>query len=825
MKAENESLYGSSIYRGSQSVDDADLPEYMQLCRRLFPELMSEESEHAGPEAEESLARYLKYITGLPLPLLKIEPTLLQNDLQRISNDLTLLLINETKRPQRNNTNASRSEEREAQRRSSTHQLAREMDELELDQESDDGKTSDDGDKTHGLYRAGSPDSNGNSNGESDGCDLHIFNVVYETGKAASLATENINASLNEAQEALSRLETVCESFTAEMAQFDRRTKVVQRVLDKQDIITRIVELPRVMRMCVAGGYYEEAVEIAEHVRVTGDRLVRDIRDGVGSLPGSLGASDGISAVAAASREQLVAFVGSIQRQVHAEFEHMVVDLCQELGYTRLAVSGPLQSSKGQSGGAGLEGVDADGGAENADGGHERAIKRLSLVAKIVAILRSIGMFSESELRLLYLRSRWQAWQQTAETLSGFAPAVVFATMEDMNTSNPDMPGGPSSGSATYLMSFSPDAYRLTRAAEKNASSPEVSAYLEKLINAYLSWLGEADMQYRTLFVRSQSSSDETAASGHADGLATDPLTDLAIFSSRCFLSSTLPLFDLLSDASGISGLQLRVASHARKLSQTKIDFVTAFLEQRLGERAFACIVSGVEKAVSEFCVKLAEMKERALGVSSNETKNKAPASTAAEDQALEQLAVPTRPSLALPPGGFDGDLARMPSRFLGQYRVSPVGLLQYPLLARLLHSFRDSLHTLRILVLAGDTVRASKDDSGAGADVLTLLTMASIVLESELVRVADALGSLCASILDEAAERTVGDEIKSAARHACVGFVFGLARGVAEIFEEVASLSETAAAAGLCSDGDDSAMTLYAQAIYVPLLPYLLPS
>ncbi|KAJ1773657.1 hypothetical protein IW140_000789 [Coemansia sp. RSA 1813] len=821
MKAENESLYGSSIYRGSQSIDDADLPEYMQLCRRLFPELMNEESDHAGLEAEENLARYLKYLTGLPLPSLKIEPTLLQNDLQRISNELTMLLLNETTNTQKGAA-LRRSESIETQRQS-THQLARQVDRSEL--ESEDGNASDDAAaKTTGLYRTASPD---------DG-DLRIFNVVYETGKAASLATEAIGASLNEAQEALSRLETACESFSAEMSHLDQRTKVIQRVLDKQDIITRIVELPRVMRMCVAGGYYEEAVEIAEHVRVTGDRLVRDIRDGVGALPGSLGL-EGIAAVSPASKEQLIGFVGSIQRQVHAEFENMVADLCRELGYTRLATSGSVQGGKKQTAYASGLGIDDSGGSaagvESSDDGYEKSIKRLSQIAKIVAILRSVGMFTEAELRLLYLRSRWQAWLQTAETLCGFAPAVVFASTADLNADGADTQGEVSGPAC--LMSFSPEMSRLSHMPEKNStSSAEVSAYLEKLINAYLSWLAEADMHYRTLFARNQLA--ESPGGLNTNELATDPLTDLAIFSSRRFLSSTLPIFDLLTDASGISNLQLLVATHAQKLSRSNVDFVTPFLEQRLGERAFASIVYGVEEAAAEACRNLSELRESALSLSSKDSKGrKISASAEKARQTWEQLAVSTRPSLALPPDGFDANLAGNPSAFFGQYRVSPVGLLQYPLLAQLLHSFRDSLHTLRILVLAGDSARMKDSDS---AEVLTLLTMGSIVLESELSHISCALARLCASVLDDSTipvqpasdsrrneKQLVSDKTKDVVKHACVAFVFGLARSVAEIFEEVASLSEAATAAGLCTEDDGLAVTLYSQVTYTPLLPYLL--
>ncbi|KAI9504007.1 hypothetical protein BX070DRAFT_223248 [Coemansia spiralis] len=294
MKTESESLYGSSIYRDGQIVDDADLPEYAQLCRRLFPTLMSEENDNAGPEAEENLARYMKYLTGLPLPSLKIEPALLQSDIQRISNELTMLLLNEATNPHKNDHLQKNTQKGSQQ--SFKHQLSRQTGD------------SDQGSEIGDIYEEGAVPQNASSVNSGGDDEPHIFNVVYETGKAAAAATEKLNANLNEAQKSLSQLEAACGMFSMEMSELDQRAKIIQRVLDKQDIIMRIIELPRVMQMCVAGGYYEEAVEIAEHVRVTGDRLISDIRDGVRILPGSLDEGSVIVTSTAASREQLVNF-------------------------------------------------------------------------------------------------------------------------------------------------------------------------------------------------------------------------------------------------------------------------------------------------------------------------------------------------------------------------------------------------------------------------------------------------------------------------------------------------------------------------------------
>ncbi|KAI8322492.1 hypothetical protein GQ54DRAFT_259882 [Martensiomyces pterosporus] len=718
-RVDTESLYGSSIYRGGHFADEADLPEYAQLCRRLFPGLINTDDQDATePEEEENIARYFKYLTGLPLASLKMEPTLLQSDLQRISNELTTLLLNETAKPLRNDEEGGGSPAAEV----------------------------------HPLSQEG----RGQKGGEQS---EHIFKIVYETHRMAGSAVGGIGEDLAKTQGILLRLESACDAFAESMADLDTKSKVVQCVLDKQDLISRIVELPRVMQMCVAGGYYEEAVEIAEHVRVTGDRLIQDISEDVQTLPGSKVESQ----TTVSARDQLVHFVGAIQKQVRAEFEAMILALCRELSYSRTTSQ--------------AAGLFADGR------GYEKSMKRLSHVAKVVAILRSVGMFTEGELRMLYLRSRWQAWLQMAEQLSGFAPTA----MAKAASSAPLAPDSLSTAS------------RSRRGSDRTTNSAEAAAYLTKYIDAFCSWLAEVDMQYRTLF-SAKPGADKAAAAGDPYG----QFIDLATYGSQQLLVTALPLISSLTDASGISSVEALVTTHARILSRSKIDFVTPFLMQSLHERAFASVVGGIEVAVAGICLVLSALTATATGGS--------PVGT---EQRWDQLAVSTRPSLALPEV-YSPELASDPPRFLIQYRVSPVGLLQYPLLAKLLHSFRDSLHALRILVLAGD---GAGSGTGGQSEVLLLLRMVSVVLESELIRIAEALAKVCADSKESPAPPP-DERARRVVRDACTAFVFGLARNVSETFEEVSTLSEAVESGG--EDGADSTITLYSRAIYAPLLPYL---
>ncbi|KAJ1735741.1 hypothetical protein LPJ61_000393 [Coemansia biformis] len=747
-RVESESLYGSSIFHDGHAVDDVDLPEYVQLGRRLFPALLDDGNENVvEPEVEEGIARYLKYLMGLPLASLRMEPALLQADLQRTSKELTMLLLNETARPTAAATVATASGP---------------------------------------VGRAG------------DGNDgTSMFDVVSRTGTRAAMASSMIASELAETQSALGRLEAACGRFTAEIAGLDQQARVVQRVLDKQDVIARIVELPRVMQMCVAGGYYEEAVDIAEHVRVTGDRLVRDIRDGAHVLPGSAAAAatPESPAMTAAARDQLVGFVCAIQAQVNAEFEAMVRDLCRELAHSHstsvIAAAVPHTVIAGGSPAPGSRrGSDASAGGAGrhggvADSGYERSMKRLSQVANIVGILRRVGLFSEAELRMLFLRSRWQAWLQTSDALSAYAPPMPV-----------DMVGGADSSIVKTASSMAcvpappQPPLRSRRGADRGRASMEVAAYLAKVIDAFFSWLADMDMQYTILF-------SKTTAGG-CDG---EPLADLATFASQQFLAQVLPPIGLLSEASGVASLQSLIASHAPVLERGAAGLALPLLAEALRERAFSSVVWGIEAAVADACDAMST-----LGAW-----RESPPGSLGGGAGWEQLAAPTRPLLELPSGlSTAPGVVERPSKFLGQYRVSPVGLLQYPLLAALLGTFRDCLHALRVLVLADD-------DAGGGAPVL--LAMTSVVLESELVRAAEALAALCART---ASTKQTDEHAQRAASDACAAFVFGLVRNVAEIFEEVATLSEPALAAGYGIDSDESPASLYSAATYAPLVACL---
>ncbi|KAJ2743868.1 hypothetical protein GGI20_003409 [Coemansia sp. BCRC 34301] len=755
-REDSESLYGSSIYPDGRFTDDADLSEYAQLCRRLFPTLLDDGDEATEPEARDNLARYLKYLTGLPLASLKMEPALLQSDLQRISNELTMLLLNETARPVRES----------------------------------------------GEFHSGLRIERGPAKEEAylASRTKHVFNVVHETNKLSMASASKLGEGLASVQESLSRLEAACGRFAAAASDLDQRSKVVQRVLDKQDLITRIVELPRVMQMCVAGGYYEEAVELAEHVRITGDRLVRDISDGVQTLAGSRGEPHAIST---AARGQLIEFVGAIQKQVHAEFEAMILALCRELSYARSASVAPTRRG---SGGMARSGTDltkrssespldlrtsplVDGGGGSS---YEKSMKRLSQMSNIVAILRNVGIFSEAELCLLYLRSRWQAWLLTVEALSGHASGFLETAAGFVGVNTTSLP----SLATTAHQSLSS---RLRRGSEKGPNSSEAAAYLTNYIELFFSWLAEVDMQYRALFP-AKSSTDKPKSQTAPSG---DPFADLALYSSQQFQSSVLPLLDLVTDASGISSLQALVATHSRLLSRSGIDFASPFLTQSLRERAFASVVRGVEEATALACQKLAAVARDVERPGS--------------EQSWDQLAIPTRPSLGLP-DTFAAQSPADPVEFLDFYRVSPVGLLQYPLWAQLLHSFRECLHALRIFVLASDSASSAPDGTNEG---WVFLSMVSVVLESELVRTAAALASLCEQTLPE----SVSDRARQAARDSCVAFVFGLVRNVAEIFEEVTTLGEdpSSTVAGPSGSGNIGAtITVYSESTYAPLVAYL---
>ncbi|KAJ2850209.1 hypothetical protein IWW36_002059 [Coemansia brasiliensis] len=496
-KIESESLYGSSIYREGNFTDESDLPDYARLCRRVFPDMLHAENDNViEPEAEENIARYLKYLTRLPLASLKMEPTLLQSDLQRISKELTTLLLNEAVNPAKHS--------------------------------------------------------------ETD-----IFEVIYNMDKLAVTSANSISTMLDKTQDALTRLEAACTQFTTDMSELEQRTQMIQRVLDKQDLITRFVELPRVMQMCVAGGYYQEAVDIAEHVRVTGDRLVQDLRDGAHVLPGSMHEL----ALSPTSREQLLGFISDIQKQVHAEFENMVLDLCRELSYTNSAKPTAVVQLYGNATDS-LSRTDSRrssdasfspgsttkrrGSAANGGSRYEKAMKRLSQVAKIISILRHIGMFTEAELQMLFLRSRWQAWSQTAESLNGFIPLACMDMLGEMDLASEGILKTASTMTCVPTSLFSTE-----QETERSHNSAEIAAYLAKYLDAFFSWLAEVETQYRTLFsVKTVLEKPDLAYNPASEP---DPFIDLATFASQQLLSVVLPMFGLLDEAPGIRSMSSSV--------------------------------------------------------------------------------------------------------------------------------------------------------------------------------------------------------------------------------------------------------------------------
>ncbi|KAJ2595515.1 hypothetical protein H4R99_005326 [Coemansia sp. RSA 1722] len=789
-----ESLYGSSFY-GGNFADDKDLPEYAQLCRRLFPTLLSlDDHDTDGPETEEALARYFKYLTSLPLSSLKMEPALLKGDLQRISNELTTLLLKESFRPAAAKEN-------------------------KFDSGSDAL-----------VLSPGAADDGSGVLSSQDGLDdtaRSAFGAVSAMNKAAVSAADKLGSGLVETQEILGRLETVCGQFANEMAELDQRAKLIHQVLDKQDLVTRIVELPRVMQMCVAGGYYEEAVEIAEHVRHTGDRLIRDISEAVQTLPGSKEESR----ITPGSRDQLISFVGTIQKQVQSEYEAMVLGLCRELSYTRLGALTSVQSSheRRQLGISGLGETLGDSNGSNSSStvlkglgsigissGYDGSVKRMSQMAKIVSILRSVGIFAEEELRMLYLRSRWSAWLATEESLSGFAPVVVSVNSAKSQGGSPVFDGSLTDTPKT-LMSIAPSVFQsptakspsasgVRQSPEKSSSSAEVCAYLVKYIDSFFLWLAEVDMQYETLFSAKTSTNNVLAANTDTGA---DPFADLALYSSQKFVGAVTPLLSELTDASGISSLESLVSTHARTLARRGIDFAVPFIVRLLHERAFVSVASGIEQAVASACESIlamesAEPRDAAVGSVSD--------GSIVAEQKWEQLVVPTRPTLDLDVA-FSTEISNNPSKFLGQHRVSPIGLLQYPLLSQLLHTFRDSLHSLRILVLAGDS--ADSDEAPV------LLSMASVVLESELIKLGECIAALCQKVESVDSDR-IDSRSSRAVRDVSVAFVFGLVRHVAEVFEEIASLNEPASFADIGMAGGDLAAALYSADIYRPLLGFI---
>ncbi|OAD66300.1 hypothetical protein PHYBLDRAFT_189348, partial [Phycomyces blakesleeanus NRRL 1555(-)] len=175
--------------------------------------------------------------------------------------------------------------------------------------------------------------------------DYPVFIHAQECRLELDETLQGLDGHLNTFVSAIPDLQDACKVFTQQaQAIVEDRTKIT-RVLEHQNVLVDLLEIPQLMDTCVWNGYYSEAMDLASHVRLL---LVQY------PLP----------------------VIESIQQQVQASCDSMLVQLVSHL---------------------------------------RRPIK-LAAAMSVIGHLRRMEAFqSETELRVVFLRSRHEFLEQRLE--------------------------------------------------------------------------------------------------------------------------------------------------------------------------------------------------------------------------------------------------------------------------------------------------------------------------------------------------------------------------------------------------------------------------
>ncbi|RCH95065.1 hypothetical protein CU097_012329 [Rhizopus azygosporus] len=119
------------------------------------------------------------------------------------------------------------------------------------------------------------------------------------TKQISSLLGE-LDDDLNEFQKCADELEAACNTFKQDSKSIKEEQQKISCVLDHEDVLTELLEIPQLMETCVWNGYYSEVMDLASHVRLLSVRYPLSV-------------------------------ISSIQQQVQACFDLMLVQLISHL--------------------------------------------------------------------------------------------------------------------------------------------------------------------------------------------------------------------------------------------------------------------------------------------------------------------------------------------------------------------------------------------------------------------------------------------------------------------------------------------------------------
>lgn len=108
------------------------------------------------------------------------------------------------------------------------------------------------------------------------------FLSVHQCSAAVQSAFDDFDTSLTALLESVPDLERSCSAFTQDTSTLQRHRQRVLSVQDHQTKITELLELPVLMETCIRNGFYQEALDLADHPALQlNNALAKDLQQEV----------------------------------------------------------------------------------------------------------------------------------------------------------------------------------------------------------------------------------------------------------------------------------------------------------------------------------------------------------------------------------------------------------------------------------------------------------------------------------------------------------------------------------------------------------------
>ncbi|KAJ1677488.1 hypothetical protein EV182_006069, partial [Spiromyces aspiralis] len=288
-----ESIYGSSFSLAQNDDDSFDYDHFANLYHKVLqPSLQKasldsggqDEDSEQGPERHDANVRYLKLLASLSLETLRAEPRILENELVQLSSQLSGLLLGETQPTMHGASSSSRSRASKC-----------------------------------GEASSGSPS-------------VPMFSILYTAHESISHQLDQLESRVTaDMCDRIPELERSFGNLVKMMQETDMKRELIQRVVEKSDVITGVLELPHIITATTSSQRYRESVFAIKHIRQALDQL---LSSGVEeTIKGQSGDDDEVRIwrPCARSKRWVDGIIRAVQRQMWGEFERLVVALCREL--------------------------------------------------------------------------------------------------------------------------------------------------------------------------------------------------------------------------------------------------------------------------------------------------------------------------------------------------------------------------------------------------------------------------------------------------------------------------------------------------------------